>query len=160
MKQYYKLAFLYKNKYLYTLWYTNDIDGLLNENDKMIFFYSEHELINYCKNDNLYIMDDDIVIYNIDEINKIIFNNGINIDCKYLLDLWNITADIAKTINIPFYGNEKETINIYNKIFYGNNLPSIRGNGEIYIPHWNNDETELILKIVKECYKIFELSIN
>jgi hypothetical protein len=160
MKQYYKLTFLYKNKHLYTLWYTNDVDGLLNENNKIIFFNCEYELIDYCKKENINIIDDCTVIYNIDEINRIILNNSTNIDFEYLLGLWNIIADIARTIDVPFHGNKKETIHIYNKLFYGNNLPSIRGNGEIYIPRWNKREIKIILKILKECYKIFELTIN
>jgi hypothetical protein len=126
----------------------------LNENGRIIFFNNEYELIDYCKKENLNI-DDNIVIYNIDKIKSIILNKGSNIDCKYLLDLWNITADIARTINMPFYGNKIKILSIYNKLFYGNNLSAIRGTGEIYIPHWNDKEIKIILKIVKECYKIF-----
>jgi hypothetical protein len=159
MIEYYKVAFIYKTRYLYTLWYTNDVDGLLNENGKIKYFNNENELNNYCINKKINIEFDSIEIYNIDKINKIKSDIYVNIDCEYILNLWNITTDIAKTIGATFYGNKKnEIINVYDKIFFGNNLPSVRGDGEEYIPSWNKKEINILIKVLEDCYKIFEQS--
>ena len=158
MTLYYKVAFIYKTRYLYTLWYTNDVDGLLNENKEMKYFNNENELNNYCVNKKINIEPDSIVLYNIDEINKTKSDIYVNINCEYILNLWNITADIAETIGITFYGNENKITNIYNKVFYGNNLPSLRGDNEEYIPSWNKKEINILIKVLDDCYKIFEQS--
>jgi hypothetical protein len=158
MREYYKIAFLYKGKHLYALWYTNDVDGILNANGKIKYFNGEPELIDYCKEKGISI-EYDIAIYDIDKIDEIISSGGINIDCKYMLDLWNITGDIAKTMNVPFYGNEKEMTDIYNKILLGNNLLPIRKDRDMYLPEWNKEEITSILKLIKECRGIFELSV-
>ena len=69
-------------------------------------------------------------------------------------------ADIAKTINLSFYGNKKEITHIYSKLFYGNNLPSINTTTEKYNPMWDNDERKILLKVLDECYEIFETSMG
>ena len=158
MKTYFKLLFIYKNKELYTLWYSNDIDGLLNENNKIKYFNTENNLTNYAINKGIKIQPDKITVYNIDDIQKIIQSKGKVIDCEKVLNLWNIIADIAKTIGTSFYGDKDEITHIYDKLFYGNNLPAICEGNEMQPPIWDEKEISIIFKVLEDSYKIFELS--
>ena len=164
MRRYYKISFVYKKKKYYTLWFNNDIDGLLNKNKKIILFKSDNEMINYSINNNIKVKEDKIVNYNVDRIKIIIKNIKLmkdeKINCKYILGIWNIIGDIVRTNQTYFSGDlwkikNKKLLLIYDKIFFGNNLPALRGDGEIYIPIFNNNEIKNILNILEECYGIF-----
>jgi hypothetical protein len=158
MKSFYRTLFIFNNRNLYTLWYTNDVDGLLCKDGKVIYFKNESELNDYAIKNNIKIEPDEIAIYDVDKIKKILSDKEKIIDCEYILDIWNMIADIAKTINLSFYGNNKEIVYIYSKLFYGNNLPSINTPNKKYIPIWDEEEKQIILNVLNECYGIFEIS--
>ena len=158
MKLFYRILFIFKNENIYTLWYANDVDGVLYKNDKVIHFKNEDELNDYAIKNSIKIEPDEIAIYDVDKIKKLLSDNETIIDCEYILNMWNMIADIAKTINLSFYGNKKEITYIYSKLFYGNNLPSINTTNKKYIPIWDEEEKQIILRVLKECYRIFEIS--
>jgi hypothetical protein len=45
------------------------------------------------------------------------------------LVVWNSVSDIAKTLNMQFKGNQRDSTvaEIYHKLFASNNLPSMNG---------------------------------
>jgi hypothetical protein len=71
--------------------------------------------------------------------------------CKRLLDGWNFLMDFAYTIDAPehFIRTNRRQKKIYNKLFFGNNLPSMTPKGKEYNPVWTSPEI-----------KYFKTSIN
>ena len=82
----------------------------------------------------------------------------LHVDCEYLLSLWNITVDLAYSVKRDFAGNSKSELTslIYDKLFWGNNFPAVRGDGEIFIPQWNHEETREIQKVVADSINIIK----
>lgn len=68
--------------------------------------------------------------------------------CSLILDTWNLFEDIARSTNLPvkMISIEGQRIDqkIYEKFFYGNNLPSVTPNGEIYSPKFSSEELKVI----------------
>ncbi len=77
-------------------------------------------------------------------------------DCEYLLSFWNIISDLAYSVGEIFYGDQDKDIliKIYDKLFYGNNLPSITPEGKKYFPEWEVDEIKEIAKVIEDGLKI------
>lgn len=63
--------------------------------------------------------------------------------------MWNIINDVYYSINKEFIGNSSEYNIVYDKLFYGNNLPVINHTREKYNPIFSENEVENIKKIIK-----------
>ena len=57
-------------------------------------------------------------------------------------------SDLSNSTSEYFYGSEDETTVIYDKLFYGCNLPAINRSGTLYIPEWDIDEIDIMLKVM------------
>jgi hypothetical protein len=64
------------------------------------------------------------------------------VDCQKALAAWNLFGDIA--VSVPSRGTafvklKSDCFEIYDKLFWGNNLPAVTPEGERYIPEWSPD---------------------
>lgn len=123
----YLVKFHFSKKECYALWYTDDVDGfLLDDNGKIRSFVSEE------------------------------------IDCNLILTYWNIFSDLARTVNCKFLGDNSggDVEGIYQKLFYGCNLPAIRKDGEIFVPEWNESERKRLAEIFDNGFRILSDAIE
>ena len=69
---------------------------------------------------------------------------------------------MAKSIDCDFLGDSKaeEIQNIYDKLFYGCNLPSLKKNGEDFLPKWADDEMNLIKKVLKNGFEVLQRALK
>jgi hypothetical protein len=65
-------------------------------------------------------------------------------DCRLLLAIWNLAGDVARSVNEPFEDRGAVLDDFYNKLFFGNNLPSITPPGGQYHPEWTEEELGLL----------------
>jgi hypothetical protein len=67
---------------------------------------------------------------------------------KALLNAWNTFEDVARSIRVDLMAikssDKKLMDHLYEKIFYGNNLPSVTPEGKIYTPMLENEERRLL----------------
>src|SRR5262249_49083932 len=61
-------------------------------------------------------------------------------DCRLLLAIWNLAGDVARSVNEPFEDRGDVLDVVYNKLFFGNNLPPMTPPGEQYNPQWTEEE--------------------
>ena len=162
MREYYCVKMEFQGNCLYTLWYSDDEDGVLIEKSKIIIFSTISELKEYTIANKLYTPDDSVTEYDFDIINKWAEKPSELIDSKMFIDYWNIFSDISKSIGIPFIGNFDTgiTIDIYNKLFYGSNVSAIRCDGEMYQPEWSEEELNQLAKIMKNGISLLSNSLK
>jgi hypothetical protein len=159
MSEHYMVVFKVKNIEYYTIWFTNDICGFIIESNTIKYFNNKDDLGKYCDDKGLsYDNDDDY--YDVDKLLICINEKNKIIDCEFILNFWNIISDISKSINIPFVGDNDDFNDIYHKLFYGNNLPSINTSNKKYVPNWSLCELNQLYvvmengsKIIKEVFK-------
>ena len=163
MKEYYVLNFLLNGKQLNALWFSDkeNNDLLLSENNKILLFKSNTKI-----EENSIMINDSIqyteFVYNFDKINDenrwvrkakksyMDKEDFFEIDNIYILSLWNILKDVFTTIQIEFIGDDYKYDDIYNKIFFGNNCPSVTPKDKEYIPLWKIKEINSIKKVINE----------
>ena len=161
--------FIFEGKKLYTLRYIDYDDDFLTEDGKIIYFKSEIELKHYIRKNKLIIQQPE-KLYDIDKTEEIVSKKEPLINIKYainvpfnkntekgvygiLFHIWDEIRCIANAINVSFYGNEKEAGDIRFKL-----LQSLLDS--VDIPVWNENETEIILKVLHEFHKIFKASYD
>ena len=65
------------------------------------------------------------------------------LDCEAAINAWNLFNDLGTstggTVNMYRFA-ERGLNSVYDKLFFGNNLPSITPSGESYTPAWDVEE--------------------
>lgn len=147
MKKYYIIIFYLEQHHYYTLWYTDDVDGFIISAEGNIVYFEDEVLIKKFARDNEIYLDDETTEIFCNELFNIDDNN---IHCNDILTFWNIVSDMARSAGKLFLGDYKHSniSDIYNKLFYGCNLPVIKQEGESYYPIWNHKEVLLLQKVI------------
>ena len=79
------------------------------------------------------------------------------IDCRFLIDFWNMFSDIAFSAGKELEPVRTRRINrCYNKLFWGLNLPVVTPEDCEYEPIFMKRERKLIREIMRTSLEIFE----
>jgi hypothetical protein len=95
------------------------------------------------------------------DFNKIIYwitDRNSPFECSDFLNAWNAFSDIAAScpqIQTDFRKLHREKKAIYDKLFWGCNLPAVTPEGERFEPEWNPRETESIASIMTSGLDLF-----
>lgn len=154
MKTYWIIELKYLKMNIFFIRIYNENDGkesFIKENEKIKTFKNEELARQYCEKNGFPIVNE-VSCFDIDEIQAFINGTIEKVDCELLLDFWNIVSDISSYMDIKFIGDEDGEDNciysIYDKLFHGNNLPTINTSGKIYIPNWDEREMLLLKKVI------------
>jgi hypothetical protein len=150
MEEGYLVEFRYPENSFYCIWCDTDIEVFLLVSEKLFYREQLGDVKEYCYVNEIGLLNDAATIYNVGEIEKWANSNLKEIDVSQILTFWNIIDDYAKALEIEFSGNKDEMWDIYEKIFYGNNLPSINTSGSLYKPKWTKKELLLIKGVIEE----------
>ena len=145
----YIVKFLIDPKPYFCIWHSDEKDVFWMEKDKILYFSEITELQNFCEQEKIQI-DEKITTYDVDKLMNLLNESELEIDCNFYIDMWNIFHDCAYSVDQKFYGDKKKLIQIYDKLFYGLNLPVINTSGEKYIPEFSVSEKEEIAHVLKE----------
>ena len=82
------------------------------------------------------------------------------INCNEFLAAWNLFADVSRSIGGNFDADREFTADIYDKLFWGNNLPAVTPEGQCYIPFWSETEERIIRDVMSQGLQMFRNSIK
>lgn len=119
----YLISFIYKQSIFYCIWVSDDEDYVVTKDGQILFFDTIDLLEQYEKDNRIIVNKSEETQYNLDKM--LIWCSG-EVDtecgCEEILNLWNISHDITNSINKHFIGNEPVYDELYEKIFYANDL--------------------------------------
>lgn len=151
--QYYIVGFVMKRKKYFTIWYTDDKDGfVLNSQGRIEIFKTENDVREFLQKKQIK-PGEKVTLVDCDEIGEM---NYEHIECSRVLDFWNIITDISYSVNEDFVGRTKseEILNVYDKLFYGCNLPVINRTDEKYVPEWSAKEQKVIFNVIRDGLRV------
>jgi len=123
---YYLIRCLLNNSENFCIWYANEKDGLLCDNDrKILSFSSIDSAMLYLSQKDLHLYDNsDVTTYDFDKLKMWINNDDTLVNSEEFLNAWNLFTDIAYTVGAKFEGDKKnKSISlIYDKLFFGSNM--------------------------------------
>lgn len=143
----YLTKLIYKNIDVFLIWYSDDQDGFLLHQQKLLMFQNYIDAKAFVKEQGI-CLEDEMAIIDLSKINDFINNINLSESCSNLINIWNFFADLANSLSEDFVGNHEEefVIDIYRKLFYGSNLPVLRN--EEYHPVLSDEEKQ-------KCKEIF-----
>ncbi|MCL2817166.1 MAG: hypothetical protein FWD39_02110 [Clostridiales bacterium] len=158
---------LYAGTKNFCIWYSDDKDGLFcNEDKKILCFSDKASALHYLSVKNLclyeYDPDEEIVLYDFDKLKTWINSDDSTVNCREMLNFWNIFTDIAYSTGKKFKGDKRENLIslIYDKLFWGNNLPAVKPEDEEdFIPIWDKKQIKTMKSVMKNGLNIFSKNI-
>lgn len=145
---YYIVEFLIDKKSHFCIWNSDETDVFWTEKDKIRYFTKITELQHFCEKEKVPI-DEEVITYDVNKLIELLDGYEREIDCNFCIDMWNIFHDCAYSVGQKFYGDKKKLNHVYNKLFYGLNLPAVNTSSEKYIPEFSASEKEELIRVLK-----------
>ena len=156
---FYPVVFRLHHADYHCLWFTDEKgqNQFLKDGEKTIHFRHQKEWRDYVLREGL-CTDHRQTLYDVNTAVKWLAENDPNVDCEYYLSLWHATVDLAYSENRAFLGESRSTdvSAVYDKLFWGNNLPSLRREGARFEPEWSLEELAILRTIVSDIVEIIE----
>jgi len=103
------------------------------------------------------------VIHDLDWVAGWRIAHGTEIKCVQALDAWNLFRDVAASVQAKgaeFAKLDRNEPLIYDKLFWGNNLPAMTPEGQSYVPQWTLQETQLLAAVLSAGLDLFESCVR
>lgn len=161
----YPYCYIYKGKKIFLVWQTKEDDQdtfELDSNNRLILSKSEHGLRDLLGPKSKRVKWSEGAEIDFDHfwdaLRRLkVGRSSSTKTCKILLDGWNFIEDLARTIGLT---QEMKRLHspllnkVYDKLFYGNNLPAVTPEGKSYSPLWLREE---IISFRKEFHSIWKI---
>ena len=157
-KNYWPCRFTLNGNRRYFLWFQGTRDGIvLDRARKVQTFPSKRALMLFAQKNHLKIDKTMLCSYDFDRLSKWLKSpSGKSIDPNIFLDFWNLFNDLAHSVKVAFNPSRKKTYKVYEKLFYGCNLPAIRRGRPKYHPIWLSSEVEQISQVLGSGVRLFK----
>ena len=136
----------------YLLWYSDRIDGVDIDANGYVPVYSQAaDLVEFATTRRIMVRRETMALHDLDSIQRFIVGE-LYVDCEQLLSAWNLFTDIANSTGekgLSFGRLDKLNNEIYDKLFWGNNLPAVTPEGEKFSPKWKLEEIEELVEVSK-----------
>lgn len=83
-----------------------------------------------------------------------------HVDCPAFLSAWNLFADLSLSLGASFDADHRRTQRVYDKLFWGNNLPALTPPGRFYVPIWPKHEVKLMHQVLADGLTLFRASVR
>ena len=147
------------DRVIYILWATDEAphdyepdEVVLNESGDMPVFADIYALRSFAERHGLAMADDwESHPLRLDVVDDWLRNPSDDIDCPTFLNTWNLFSDLATSLNgRRSHIDDRQYMDIYDKVFFGNNLPPVTPPGEYYVPAWSDDEIAVFVELFSE----------
>jgi hypothetical protein len=152
-RSYYICQFRLNKKARFVIWFSSGRDGLLLDNSGKIVALGTLSLARaHARKKGITIQPEPVPVYDFDAISSWCSKPlPSQIDCVLFLNAWNMLSDVAASIgdNSIFAVADKGLKKIYEKLFFGNNLPAVTPEGKSYVPEWSAAEADKIARVFR-----------
>lgn len=162
-REYYIYWYQLDNKKAYLIWFsTDEKDGFWVGKDPFIpSFTSIENLQNYAKGKQIVVNTENPIFFDLDLIENWLKESSDKIeDYNPFLDAWNLFDDISISTNGDFDKDRTLTNGIYDRVFWGCNIPAMTPEGESFTPTWTKIELKIIRDTLKSGFQMFREKVR
>ena len=148
-RTHYAVRFRLRGIERFLIWYTNEIDGvLLSAPDRIRVFRNLVDLEQHAAQERLKLEEEAISLYDFDRLSDWLSNPiQEGPDCPFLLNAWNMLGDVARSLGVGL-AEPKGVKDVYDKLFWGSNLPSVTPPGEQFLPRWSREDLSALTAVL------------
>jgi hypothetical protein len=159
-RTYYKLLYRLEGVDALLIWYSNDADGVATSDDHCVpSFETVADLLAYADARGLVVAEEEPVLHDLDAVAAWLANpQEETVACSDFLAAWNLFGDVARSCpqySASFADRGKQRDAVYDKLFWGSNLPSVTPPGEQYTPEWSRDEVTSLRQLLQAGLEMF-----
>jgi len=159
-KTYYKLLYRLDGAEGLLLWFSNNLDGVCTAGESSVpSFNTEDDLLLFASNNNISVSTEEPVIHNLDAVQAWINDSkSETLNCGETLAAWNLFVDVASSVPVEagdFEDADRKLNSVYEKIFWGSNLPAVTPVGERFEPDWTAEELASLVDFLAKGLGLF-----
>jgi hypothetical protein len=154
---YYRLWYRLDHTDGYLIWFSNDTDGVVTQSDGIVPSFPDQEaLCSYASSHHLTLDQIEPLLHDLDSVVEW-FGHSLSaeLDCEAFLTAWNLFGDLSASVNGDFDPDRKRTQHVYDKLFWGTNLPSVTRPGKQYTPLWSDEELRVMREVLTNGLLLF-----
>ncbi|MEO5877731.1 MAG: hypothetical protein ABIS86_09110 [Streptosporangiaceae bacterium] len=144
MRDFYPYGFRLDNQEHLLVWFCEDAepDGVIVNDGRLVSHADLDGLYDYARVTGLRLVDDtELSWVDLDAIAFwTVVGDEVEPDCVELLNAWNLFSDAAHSLGVPLQVRSAALDQVYDKVFWGNNLPMMTPVGESFEPTWSDAE--------------------
>lgn len=161
---YYAVRYRLDHKDRFLIWHSEGAEGeseadgvVVSEAGLIPIFRTQQSMIAYTQDNGLSPLEEDGSGYhNLDVVVKWLKRKRpAQLDCEHFLAAWNLLADISASIGGSFDPDKDKTQKIYDKLFWGNNLPALTPASCSYEPLWRGKENQIMRQVLRNGLAMF-----
>lgn len=161
IREYYAYWYRLNDKEAFLIWYSNEKDGfVVNEAGFIPTFESKDDLKNYADKIQIVVDLNDPNLIELDSVKNWLNDGGKIKDYNLFLDVWNLFEDISVSTHGNFDNDKEVTNDLYDRIFWGCNIPAVTPEGESFTPTWTKKELKIIRETLSFGFKMFQENIK
>jgi hypothetical protein len=143
------------------IWYSDECDGVLLSSPKQIaLFPCLPELERYAADQNIELDAEAAAIYDFDRLAQwLVHPTSETPDCHFLLNAWNMLGDIAYSVGVSV-AEPSEANTVYDKLFWGCNLPSATPPGMQFEPNWSIDDISILSAVLSSGLNVLRRAVG
>ena len=162
-REYYIYWYRFNAKDSYLIWFsTDDNDGfVVDEKGYIPSFESIEDVLAFAQKHQINVNVDTPKIFDLGFIETWLNTNSDTIeDYNPFLNAWNLFDDVSISTEGNFDKNRTYTNDIYERIFWGCNIPAITPEGESFSPTWTKTELKIIRRTLKFGFQMFREKVK
>jgi hypothetical protein len=145
----------------FVLWYQEEREGFVRRPDgQLLAACSLEDLASAAAEMGLPLVHDEPARYDFDQLREwCVRAESADVDCPVFLDAWNFFDDLARLhedCQSDYAKLSRRASQSYDKLFWGNNLPSMTPPGKRFTPTWSAEELEGIRLVMEAGLRIVE----
>lgn len=150
---YYIVGFRIYEEMRYCVWYTDNDDGFLVNDGRLLWYPSEPQMRLYCMLCGITASEEEAYVYDLDWLSSWCSGSESEFNCRVLLSYWNIISDALHSLDIPFLGDSEQMTGVYEKLYHSCNLEQKRKPENT--AEWSQEEMYSIVEVLEEFVEIF-----
>ena len=120
-------------------------------------FLKIEDLLRYASSFSLTIKNEEPILHDLNFVASWLETEKVeSVDCGNFLAAWNLFDDVSRSVGGNFNADHKLTAKIYDKLFWGNNLPAVTPEGEHYEPTWTKRELKIMREVLSDGLSLFK----
>jgi hypothetical protein len=162
--KWYPTELIFDGKKIYVLWTSGDEDELnrdrvLVDDLGVVWFNEIQDLLNYVDEHELALFQRSVE-HSIDiDAGVSALSESEHLNCSAVMGAWNMSWDFANGTMADFEQRSDEHDAIYDKLFFGCNLPAMTPPGEHFVPEWDEDELDLLRRTIDQGVSLIRASL-
>jgi uncharacterized protein YegJ (DUF2314 family) len=162
VRRYFPCGYLLDGQEAFLIWYSGEPDGVyLDEQGFVPVFGHMEKLLDHAQEQGIAIEPAAPGFIDLDLLAHWLTDPVPGeVDPFTFLDAWNLFTDLSLSAGGDFDPDQDQTLGIYDKLFWGNNLPAMTPEGEHYTPVWSSKELEIMADTLGQGLAIFRRTVR